>query len=135
MQVFPVSHSSLVTSTCLGKSPFLETLCQSQVLGSFGRSQRSGWQQRMGPVEWGSSSAHTKHLMELGLDFLMDSKGFNTFTSSCPSLAALLVCSPGSSSFIPSSSFFLLPPKLQRHKNAEALGVFVLYPVHKSLGT
>lgn len=101
MQVFPVSHSSLVTSTCLGKSPFLQTLCQSQILGSFGRSQRSGWQQRMGPVEWGSSSAHTKHLMELGLDFLMDSKGFNTFTSSCPSLAALLVCSPGSSSFIP----------------------------------
>lgn len=63
VQVFPVSHSSLVTSTCLGKSFFLQTLRQSQCLDNFGRSQRSGWRQRMGPVEWGSGSVHTKHFM------------------------------------------------------------------------
>lgn len=84
---FSSLYSSLVTSTCLGKSPFLQTLCQS--LDNFGRSQRLGWQQRRGPVKWGRSSVHTKHFMELGLDFLMDSKGFNTFTPLCPSLACV----------------------------------------------
>lgn len=112
-----------------GKNSLFCRHCQSQCLDNLGRSQKLGWQLRMGPVEWGIGSVHTKPFMELGLDFLMDSKGFNSFTPSCPSLAALLVCSPGSSSVTPSSSFFLHPPKLQRHKIAEALGVFVSYPV------
>lgn len=76
MQVFPVfiPHWSL---TPAWENPLF---CRHFVKvwttlgGARGWDGSRGW---VGPVEWGRSFVHTKHFMELGLDFLMDSKGFN----------------------------------------------------------